>query len=252
MLHLKSHVLKDDKFFWSLSLSSLFYLVLCTGQFFLLSCSSQSNEKINTNPSDTTQVKINHLKPLTPEEKLQNLEIEHAFWKNRLQLARDETLDLIVDLVDSIITLEIKGVPVRNCKIHHYYISKSLNELKKNQDVLEWLAYPFELEDDWSNIPKEPIKIKEINSDDSTTESIMDLYKEKLPDIQVALFFSRGLSIYMDHTYDEFPSDSSLFKLMNKNSFKEVQYLVKIKINASDVKAIYRGLSDKSGLSFRY
>ena len=251
MILIKLRAMKDGKFVRLFFLPSLFYIGIPVWQFVSLSCSSPSNEKVNLNFSDTTKINSNTLTQLTPEEKLKRLEIERVFWKNRVQLAQDETVDLIVDLVDSIMLLEIKGVPVRECKIHDYSINKSLSELKRNHNVLDWLAHPFNLREEWSNIPKEPIKIREINASDSTTEGIINFYKEELPDIQVALLFSGDLTIYIDQN-DGFPSDSCVYKFLNKELSKKVKYLVMLKISAVDIKAIYRSLSDNSGLSFRY
>jgi hypothetical protein len=248
MRQLNPHAIKINKLF----LSYIFCISLFTWQISLPSCSSKSNDQLDTTTLNNTKLERDIVKPLTSEEKLHNLEIEYAFWKNRLVLARNESLNLITDLVDSVMILEIRGVPLRICKIHDFYINNALSDLKLNQDAIKWLSQPFELEDDWSNIPKEPIKIREINTTDSTTESVIDFYKEDLPDIQVAFFFSRDLSIYIDHSNDQYPSDSSLLELMNKKLDKKVKYLVKLKLSALDAKAIYRGLSVKSELSFRY
>jgi hypothetical protein len=188
----------------------------------------------------------------TDEEKLLKLEINRLFWKNRLYMARDESLDLVLDLEDSVLSLEIKGVPLRECKIDNFLYSQKLIDLKKNSSVIPWLSQPFFLKDDWSNIPKEPVKMRKIGSNDSTRENILDFYKEDIHEVEAVLLFNNGLSLYMSQQTDEILQDSGITTHGQWNISEEEAYWIRINLSAPDAKAIYRSVSNKSELSLRY
>lgn len=226
----------------------LIYLLIIT-QF---SCSPQSDEQMNQYWADSLVQKTTMTNSNTDEEKLLELEIELLFWKNRLRMARDESLDLVLDLEDSVLTLEIRGVPLRDCKIINFSYSQELIDLRKNSSVIPWLSQPSLLIDEWSNIPKEPVKMRQIGSNDSSPENILDFYKEDIREVEVVLFFNNGLVIYMSQHAGEILQDSSKTNHNKWNLSKERAYWVRINLSAPDAKAIYRSLSDKSEFSFRY
>jgi hypothetical protein len=233
---------------FSLPFHPFIYVLITT----LISCSSQTDEQTKQYSSDSFVQETMTTTSSTPEERLLKLEIKRIFWKNRLHMARDESLDLVLDLEDSVLTLEIKGVPLRDCKIKKFFYSQKLADLRKNSSVIPWLSQPFFLMEDWSNIPKEPVKMRQIGSDDSTTENILDFYKEDIQEVEVVLLFNNGLSLYMGQNADEIFQDSSITNPGERNISIEEAYWVRINLPAPDAKAIYRSLSNKSELSFRY
>jgi len=72
---------------------------------------------------------------------------------------------LIVNLADSMVSLNIQGVNIRECKIHHYKLSHAFKHIKADPLFFDWLAEPFALKDEWATTAKVPIKIRKAPKD---------------------------------------------------------------------------------------
>ena len=104
----------------------------------------------------------------TPEYKesladtIRRLRIDNLYWKNRLEMAEDESIDLLLDLVSRQIFIEIQGVNVYSSPVLYYTLNDSLQQFNSNDSVYKFLNHPLLLQSEQATIPKEPIQVREI------------------------------------------------------------------------------------------
>jgi hypothetical protein len=234
-------------FFKRISISVLSCILILTGY----SCSSnQEKETVKTEDGNTTlQTTLIVQDPV--EKKITDLKIEKLFWNNRLKMAQDESFDLSLDLVDSVIFLEIKGVPLRKCKIDEYHIADNLMNLKFQPEILQWLGQPFILQSEWADIPKEPIKIRHISPQDTSQEDVLEMLEEDIQEANLVLRFNRNLTLHIGQQIEVINSTSYRYKDLAKNTLQG-KYEIMLALNMIDTKAIYRALSTESELTLRY
>lgn len=200
-------------------------------------------------------------------EKIRTSQTERAFWNSRLAMAKSDSVSLSVDLVDSVINLEVRGVVVRQCKIHRFKTSRALGRLP--QDIsINWLSKPFSLQENWATTPKIPIVVKKAPKD--TLEAIRmnaTPVTPKLDDVYFTLKFERNLIIEIEQV--EAPSITGFFEKIFYGAFKTVaaagstlndlfnlriprhDLLATLIITRADARAIYRALPDGAIMALR-
>lgn len=191
-------------------------------------------------------------------EKYYRLKTEEVYSQSRLEIARGDSINLFVNLIDSTVTLDIRGVPVRICKIQQFETSRRFSRLKKDA-LFRWLSQPFTLEKQIATIPKSPIVIKEAPKDtaEANEMAFRPLPPEK-DDVYFALYFSKNLNIEFEQKAP--PSwrgrAHRAFYNARKNwheigwamgelaQFRLPQYplWITIKVSRDDARAIYRAL----------
>jgi hypothetical protein len=200
--------------------------------------------------------------------KMASLQIDQAFWQARLQLAKGDSISLAVDLIDSVASLEAKGVVMRRCEILRYRSSGLTRRWRSQGRLHQWLASPFMLEKELATLPKAPIRIKEAPRD---TIEASESKGEDLPieqrDAEFTLHFDRNLSLFVEQAqapsfrgrWREFwynvhrtfgAAEDALVDLL---LFRPPQHRIWIEIELSreDAKAIYRALPHRAGLALR-
>lgn len=120
-------------------------------------------------------------------------EDERAFEKNRLALAEKDSIYMVLDLPDSLIILEIKGVTVKKTKIMDMEVSNRF-AIIPHENLLPWISEPFTLTHDLSTIPKSPIVVKQAPKD--TIEAAKISSMPRPPDstgVYYTFYFDRNL-----------------------------------------------------------
>jgi len=201
-------------------------------------------------------------------KKMAALEIDQAFLQTRLELSKKDSIGLVVDLIDGTANLEVKGVPVRRCKILRYRSSGLARRLRRQGRLHQWLAMPFILQEQLATLPKAPIRIKEAPKD---TIEANESKGEDLPieqrDAHFTLQFDRNLTLAVEQAQP--PSFSGRLRELwydlrrNFNEAREAvtaliylqlpqHYLwIEIELSREDAKAIYRALPTRAGLALR-
>ncbi|MFO7613355.1 MAG: hypothetical protein R6W71_01810 [Bacteroidales bacterium] len=193
-----------------------------------------------------------------------SLENEKAFQKNRLSLAGMDSIYLVLDVVDSMVMLEIKGVTVRANKILDLKKSKRF-ALISHENLLPWISQPFTLERELSTIPKMPIVLKQAPKD---TLEAAQISSTPLPPESTAVFFT----FYFDRNLViEFEQDSplaandypayrsykakkrkvqrhSLFQTIRSPRQADHPMLIRLVVSEDDARAIYRAVPSKTHL----
>jgi hypothetical protein len=198
-----------------------------------------------------------------------NLKIDELFWKNRLEIAKDDSMYLSIDLPDSLVLLELKGIPLRSCKIEEFQITPLYSQLRKQPQFLEWLTDPFSLIDESATISKAPIK--EIIAPKDTIEALEQLKEEvkiDKEDVRFVLGFDRNL--LLEFSQAEKPTLMGRFELALFNILKNIttffkdffslmslqsssqDFWIKIRISQNDAKAIYRALPKNTRVALRF
>jgi hypothetical protein len=199
-----------------------------------LACREQSNNTIN----------VLHLKSLrstdTTKAKLLNLKKEEAFWSNRLRLAEDKSIDLIIDMVQQEIILEVKGVPLR----HARYAQSRGDIRQRTQELLQWSSQNFLLIRDEASIPKEPIHIRRLPEETSKLEEGYDFnFVDDVPTVFVRLNFDPDLELEFLESGKSIPD--SLAKFERRKNW------LQFTMNRSDIIAVYRALPENTIMLLR-
>ena len=242
-------------------LSSLHYMQSLTKS----TTTTLVKNKAKTGTDSLHQQKIKS--PVNPA--LTDLILAENFWKNRLKMAKQDSIGLVIDLIDSIVSIDIKGVPVRECKIKNYEISPVLLYAKDKGALNGWSAENFVLQDYWATLPKAPIKVKEAPADTNEAKEIVDANPPvERQDVRFILQFNKNLILQFDqiepfvftgwfekHFRDlQFRLEKGIefIYTMIKHKWPEPELRIKIKISQADAKAIFRALPQKAQTIVRF
>lgn len=190
-----------------------------------------------------------------------------AFLSARYDLSKKDSIYLVVDLIDSLASLEVRGISVHKAKILKIDKSNSL-KLFHAKDFALWLEYPFVLKSATATIPKIPIVVK--NAPKDTLEAALQVTIPTVPkrdDVFVTLNFSKNLRLNIR----QFEKNDSIGKIkmdslywVNKdkaffnglNSLTTFQYdkiapYINIELSKTDATIIYRALPYKPEMVLR-
>lgn len=191
-------------------------------------------------------------------------EDERAFEKNRLTLAEKDSIYMVINLPDSLIILEIKGVTVKKTKIMDMEVSNRF-AIIPHENLLPWISEPFTLMHDLSTIPKSPIVVKQAPKD--TIEAAKTSSLPRLPDstgVYYTFYFNRNLLIevaqsnppeadvmervkaYLQTKRKE--STESVIERLKKPDQTDQPMTIKLVLSDVDARAIFRAVPTKTKL----
>jgi len=217
-------------------------------------------------PTDTIQsgnVSLSEAQLAEVREIIQK-ENEVAFQRNRLALAEKDSIYVVLNVPDSLLILEIKGVTVKKTKLLDIEISNRF-ALISHENLLPWISEPFTLESDLSTIPKSPIVVKQAPKD--TIEAARMSTKPAPPDstnVFYTLYFNRNLVLEIEQadplevgatekveTYRKIKreeSTRSVFQMLRNPQQTDQPMMIKLLISESEARAIYRAVPTKTHL----
>ncbi|MDP3441313.1 MAG: hypothetical protein Q8T08_00495, partial [Ignavibacteria bacterium] len=203
------------------------------------------------------------VKKLDSEQKtaLHNIllkEQELQFQQNRLLLAKQDSIYMIVDLSDSLVSLEIKGLKVKSCKIHSYVLTNHI-AAAQYENLRQWMKAPFTLKGELATIPKVPVLF--IDAPKDTAEAARLPRKPLEPEndiVNFTLLFSNRLALQVEQFEPPLPEDLeklTIYQKQNDSVFSrnifnklidplpENQAIrLKIVLNSAEARAIYRAI----------
>ena len=146
----------------------------------------------------------------TNPEKIELLRLvnEQSFYNSQIIKAKTDSIGLTIDLVDSNIVLDLKGVPLRICHLKTFSIQ--LYNAYQTDSLAVFFNKPFTQKEFWASTAKIPILEKMAPKD--TIEAALQLLEPVVPpreDIFVYLQLNKNLLIYMSQT--ESPSFKGWF-----------------------------------------
>ncbi len=201
-------------------------------------------------------------------KKMFDLKNEEMFLQSRLLLAKSDSIGLVLNLADSTLSLNIRGVNVRECQIYGFKLSHSFKHLKGDHNLFNWLSRPFILQQDWATLPKVPIKIRKAPKDTIEAKK----YKREpvtldKPDVHYTMQFDRHLVIRIHQI-----ESNSVWGSIRKCYYNLILYFsrimntflaffhfnvpknplwIELKISKNDALAVYRALPNHAALALR-
>lgn len=194
------------------------------------------------------------------------LKVQYETTKTLLQLARGDSIYLVLDLRDSTLNLALKGVKLRRCRLSRLQISQSISVLKEKGLLAYWAGEPFTLQSEWASMEKNPLQIKEAPKD--TLEALKYLAEPVPPpvqDVHVSLRFDRHLIIHINqvqptswHNVDKrlsyeldwlFISLSEKIQQLKSRSRGKPALWIHLDMNRDDALAVYRAIPDHARLA---
>ncbi len=188
------------------------------------------------------------------------LQKEHKlnFLQNRLDLARQDSIYMVLNLQDSLLDIEIKGLPVQRCKLHQIDASNRI-KVAQFEALQQWLSKPFTLKREFATIPKVPFLVVEAPKD---TNEAAKLPKKPMEPEKTAVFFTlafdRNLVLQVEQTEAVPPEEAPLVlayqqKIDSVYGRKmidrilqpmpdELPVFIRLKMNEGDARAIYRSI----------
>ncbi|MDZ7374497.1 MAG: hypothetical protein ONB23_11090 [candidate division KSB1 bacterium] len=189
------------------------------------------------------------------------LALELAYLQNRLQMSNSDSVCLSLDLQDSLLFLEIKGVQVRACSLQALEINGSVPNWK------EWIRTPFVLQETQSTIRKKPIRVVIAPAD---TIEAMERRDDDIPVekglVYYTLVFDRGLTITIAEKNPEGVGNWTrklyheslrglrlLWQQVGKRLLgkQESSLHIYLELPAADAKAVYRAIPVHAQLALR-
>jgi len=217
-----------------------------------------SHSPVNLDPQTSTESR----------QQYNDLSIEKVYWENKLLLCKDDSISLSIDLVDSLILLEIQGVILRTCKIERYELNWSLKYFREHPKFLSWLGTPFILQDDSASITKVPVKV--IHAPKNPIDAAKLLQKilpKNDPFVEIDLEFNRNLRFHIqqgdtldspDHPekgiyYSDILAGNKFETLRSsvKEYYPSRMYQINVVLSREDARAIYRALPNDARLALR-
>lgn len=131
-------------------------------------------------------------------ETLHALRFVDAQLKAQIQLTRLDSIYLFINLVDSFVAIQIRGVTLRESKLSDFYVSPAFKHKVQSADVYEWMAKPFVAQNSWSSFVKHPFKIK--NAPKDTLEALQmkqDIMQPEPIDGFCRILFDRSILVKM-------------------------------------------------------
>ena len=185
--------------------------------------------------------------------------------RSRYNLASEDSMYLVLDLIDKIASIELKGVPLHKSKITDFSISNSIKMFHTEQ-LLHWISQPFLLKNSVSTIARVPIAV--VNAPKDTIEANSNTVLPTAPvreDVYLILNFERNLQlIIQQEEISEGKSRVDSLKLSYKK--KEIDKTIKsltttkrelvnpqivITLKKSDATILYRALPLKPKMVLR-
>lgn len=129
------------------------------------------------------------------QTKLFEFRKKEVLLRSRLTLANEDSMYLVLDLVNNKAILEMKGIELHECQILDSKISNSI-KMYHTEALINWMAEPFTLKHVDATIPKISF-IEKIAPKDSTEANkvVAEPIMPKLGDVFIVMDFDRNLRL---------------------------------------------------------
>lgn len=155
----------------------------------------------NINPKDDTipDSLVSH-NSKDAKMKLFELRKREVLLHSRLTLANEDSMYLVLDLINNIAILEMKGVSLHECRIIDSKISNSI-KMYHTETLLNWMAEPFTVKHVEATIPK-IVFIEKIAPKDTIEANKVQVEPAmpKLGDVYIVMDFDRNLRLVISQT----------------------------------------------------
>jgi hypothetical protein len=200
-------------------------------------------------------------------KKLFELKMTEIVLRSRYNLSSEDSIYMVLDLINKVATLEMKGIPLHDSPIQDVWISNSI-KMFHTEALLRWISQPFVLKNANSTIERVQFLVKiapkdtiEANKAEATPAP------RKTEDVFIVLNFERNLQLVIQQTETSLGEDKVridslkryLFKKDTENSLKALTTLKReaitpkifITIPKADAITLYRALPQKLKMVIR-
>ncbi|MFT3737695.1 MAG: hypothetical protein QM786_02955 [Breznakibacter sp.] len=190
---------------------------------------------------------------------------QNSFDLARLTLAKSDSVSMLIDLVDSLVTLNLKGVTVHKAKIVNYSKSALFDALHPDA-LVNMMSKPMQVKTYYSSIVKEPRIYKKAPKDTieaATQELEQDTMVAHLPSFYF-LGLDNDIQISFMHEFEKEHSYFPLVKNQKIGQFKAAtdslkkfalpEYLpyINIEMAKSDATTVFRAIPQHAYVAIRF
>ncbi len=188
---------------------------------------------------------------------------KRAFLEARAMLVDADSVSLTVNLADSSVTLEQKGVVLHRSKISSMRISRVFRRVHRN-DLAEAFSFPLTVNGSTSTIPRKRYSMKMAPSDTSATAPMVMPDTASQEEVFFRLSMDRGIQLdfcqaeYSDHDDEKIMQNrikrqESGRILKDMLAFKVPDYhpVIRLELPEKDARAIYKALPVNARVALR-
>lgn len=149
---------------------------------------------------DTIQESSVSLNSKDAKKKLFELRKREVLLHSQLTLASEDSMYLVLDLINNTAILEMKGVSLHDCRILDFDISNSI-KMYHTEALLNWIATPFMVKHVDATIPKISF-IEKIAPKDTIEANKVQVEPSapKLGDVYIVMDFDRNLRLVISQS----------------------------------------------------
>jgi hypothetical protein len=115
--------------------------------------------------------------------------------RSRYNLSSDDSIYLVLDLINKVARLEMKGIPLHDTNIKEVWISNSI-KMFHTEVLLRWMSQPFVLKNAVSTIVRVPFIVKNAPKDTIEANKSEALpTARKTEDVYIVMNFDRNLQL---------------------------------------------------------
>jgi len=246
---------------------ALFSIIILCYLVFSLIAPIKKIDKLNLLGKDSPQNTPAEYSRIAEHPEFFDLSKNVAFRESRLMMSKSDSIGLLVNLQDSTIALEIKGITLHPVKISRYKVSRLFRAIE-NQSYISLFSSPLRVELQKATIKKEPVFYKQAPKD--TIEAAKSLV---LPDttkenqVYISLTLNYGVRLFIEQ--ERARSLKAIrakiaFRVWNclKQAWVNIHHMfrlkippyspvIKISIPGNDAETIYHALPENAMVSIK-
>jgi hypothetical protein len=247
----------------ALIIAVIFSLILVYYLIMALISSSNKISAINTEfgykPAENTTID----ERIFSDSAFVKLNRDKAYNQARITMAETDSVCLALNLSDSTAILEINGVEVHRAKLSYISLSRVLVNADEYA-VSQMLSKPFIVQEDYSTIKKEPLMIKIAPKD--TSEYKPDILPDtaRIEAVNYMMEMENGFRLYVYQQNDDdgggfrkyffdlndrFKNVVAIFKDILVFRVPEYHPAIRIKMERTDARIIYRALPRQGAIA---
>ena len=219
---------------------------------------AKKTETVAQNNLDSEVIAANNKDDLTKYFELKKSE---NILRSRYNLSSEDSIYLVLDLINKIARLEMKGIPLHDTNINEVWISNSIR-MYHTDALLHWISQPFVLKNAVSTIERIQFLVKNAPKDTIEANKADAIpVPRRTEDVYIVLNFERNLQLVIQQSEISEGADKQRIDSLKSEKFKrEAEKSIKalatfkrdafmpqivISLPKSDAITIYRALPQK-------
>ncbi len=199
--------------------------------------------------------------------KLFELKKTETLLRARYNLSSEDSIYLVLDLINKVASLEMKGIPLHDSNIKEVWVSNSIR-MFHTEELLRWMSQPFVLKNAVATIVRVPfiVKIAPKDTIEANKSEVLPTAR-KTEDVYIVMNFERNLQLVIQQSEisegeDKLRIDSLRNSFVKREVDKSIKALSTFKRDAimpkivitlpkSEAIVLYRALPQKPKMVLR-